>query len=112
MGGFFQIFLLLHVFQAHLICRFGNKSLEIQLAHVMTVHMNGSPADLGVKAKLRLQSHDQNVNDIPYKPAIEELRSISSQVTLLGKLESLGTNFEFIQWIWKKFHQGGCTRDV
>lgn len=73
----------------------------------MTVHMNGSPADLGVKAKLRLQSHDQNVNDIPYKPAIEELRSISSQVTLLGKLESLGTNFEFIQWIWKKFHQGG-----
>lgn len=69
--------------------RFGNKSLEIQLAHVMTVHMNGSPADLGVKAKLRLQSHDQNVNDIPYKPAIEELRSISSQVTLLGKLESL-----------------------
>lgn len=73
----------------------------------MTVHMNGSPADLGVKVKLRLQSHDQNVNDIPYKPAIEELRSISSQVTLLGKLESLGTNFEFIQWIWKKFHQGG-----
>lgn len=69
--------------------RFGNKSLEIQLAHVMTVHMNGSPADLGVKAKLRLQSHDQNMNDIPYKPAIEELRSISSQVTLLGKLESL-----------------------
>lgn len=69
--------------------RFGNKSLEIQLAHVMTVHINGSPADLGVKVKLRLQSHDQDVNDIPYKPAIEELRSISSKVTLLGKLESL-----------------------
>lgn len=69
--------------------RFGNKSSEIQLAHVMTVHMNGSPADLGVKAKLRLQSRDQDVNNIPYKPAIEELGSISSQVTLLGKLESL-----------------------
>lgn len=44
--------------------------------------------------KLRLQSHDQDVNDIPYKPAIEELRSISSKVTLLGKLESLGTDFQ------------------
>lgn len=60
----------------------------------MTVHINGSPADLGVKVKLRLQSHDQDVNDIPYKPAIEELRSISSKVTLLGKLESLGTDFQ------------------
>lgn len=61
----------------------------------MTVHMNGSPADLGVKMKLRLQSLDQDVNDIPYKPAIEELGSISSQVTLLGKLERLGTDFQF-----------------
>lgn len=57
--------------------------------------MNGSPADLGVKMKLRLQSLDQDVNDIPYKPAIEELGSISSQVTLLGKLERLGTDFQF-----------------
>lgn len=98
MGFFFpNISFVTCISSSHLICRFGNKSLEIQLAHVMTVHMNGSPADLGVKAKLRLQSHDQNVNDIPYKPAIEELRSISSQVTLLGKLESLGTYFEFIQ---------------
>lgn len=56
--------------------------------------MNGSPADLGVKVKLRLQSLDQDVNVIPYKPAIEELRSISSKVTLLGKLESLGTDFQ------------------
>lgn len=61
----------------------------------MTVHMNGSPADLGVKMKLRLQSLDQDVNGIPYKPAIEELGSISSQVTLLGKLERLGTDFQF-----------------
>lgn len=100
-GFFLQILLLfLHVFQAHtyfvlVTSRFGNKSSEIQLAHVMTVHMNGSPSDLGVKVKLRLQSHDQDVNDIPYKPAIDELGSISSQVTLLGKLESLGTNFQF-----------------
>ncbi|XP_062573400.1 VPS9 domain-containing protein 1-like [Saccostrea cucullata] len=69
--------------------RFANKSSEMQVAHVMTVHMNSLPEALGVKKKLQLQSHDQDLTYIPYKPAIEELQTISSQVTLLGKLECL-----------------------
>ncbi|XP_061166551.1 VPS9 domain-containing protein 1-like [Saccostrea echinata] len=69
--------------------RYANKSSELQVAHVMTVHMNSLPEALGVKKKLQLQSHDQDLTYIPYKPAIEELQTISSQVTLLGKLECL-----------------------
>ncbi|XP_048735717.2 VPS9 domain-containing protein 1-like [Ostrea edulis] len=67
--------------------RFANKSSELQVAHVMTVHMNCLPGTLGVKKKLQL--HGQDLTYIPYRAAIEELRSIPSQVTLLGKLESL-----------------------
>ena len=76
--------------------RYGNKSSEVKIAHVMTVHWNCLPAELGVKQKLRLESHDQNLHDIPYQPAIEELRTISSKVTLLGKLESLGMGILFL----------------
>ncbi|XP_033755082.1 VPS9 domain-containing protein 1-like [Pecten maximus] len=70
--------------------RLANEPKERAVAYVMTRHQHSGPKDFNVSKKLRLdQGTSDQENNYPYHPAVAQLQAITTQCTLLDKLECL-----------------------